>query len=181
MRTGKRPPRKQEPKHLKGYAICKRFNEIRLVRDSERDGVISSQEAFDLAKKRNEDLICITENANPPVCIIQEYSKFLYDEKKREKEQKKKSKVLGVKEIRLSPNIGDGDFNTKVNQSRGFLEKGHDVKLAMLFKGRQNQHADLGFDTINDFIDELSDISEVINKPKKEGRWLRAQVKPLKK
>ena len=150
-----------------------RFREVRLIgTEGEQLGVMSSQEALAKAEEAELDLVCIAPTAKPPVCKIIDYSKYRYDMIRREKEARKKQKIVELKEIRLSPNIDTNDLTTKVNAARKFLEKGNKVKVTLRFRGREMSHMNQSRYILDDFAKELADIA-VIDKPSKvEGRSL---------
>lgn len=148
-----------------------RDKEIRLIgEDGEQLGIMSAKEALKLAKEADLDLVKIAPTAKPPVCKIIDYGKYRYEMARREKEAKKKQKVIDVKEVRLSPNIEANDMRTKANMARKFLEKGDKVKVTLRFRGREMAHMTSSKHILDDFAELLSDIS-VIEKPAKlEGR-----------
>ena len=150
-----------------------RFREVRLIgTEGEQLGVMPSQEALQKAEEAELDLVCIAPTAKPPVCKIIDYSKYRYDLIRREKEARKKQKIVELKEIRLSPNIDTNDLTTKVNAARKFLEKGNKVKVTLRFRGREMSHMNQSRYILDDFAKELSDLA-VIDKPSKvEGRSL---------
>ena len=131
---------------------------------------MSVKEALALAEEAGVDLIKIAPNAKPPVCKISDYGKFKYEQTRREKEAKKKQKVIEVKEIRLSPNIDTNDLNTKSNAARKFLTKGDRVKVTLRFRGREMAHMNSSKHILDDFAEALSDIAVVEKAPKVEGR-----------
>ena len=148
-----------------------RDREVRLIgEDGEQLGVMSAKEALKLAKEAELDLVKIAPSAIPPVCKIVDYGKYRYELARKEKEAKKKQKVIDVKEVRLSPNIDTNDLNTKVNQARKFLTKGDRVKVTLRFRGRELAHVNSSKGILDDFAERLSDVA-VIEKPAKfEGR-----------
>ena len=148
-----------------------RDKEIRLIgEDGEQLGIMSAKEAYKLAREADLDLVKIAPTAKPPVCKIIDYGKYRYELARKEKEAKKKQKVIDVKEVRLSPNIESNDLNTKANMARKFLEKGDKVKVTLRFRGREMAHMASSKHVLDDFAEKLSDIS-VIEKPAKlEGR-----------
>ena len=118
-----------------------RDKEVRLIgEDGEQLGIMSAKEALQLAKEAELDLVKIAPAAKPPVCKIIDYGKYRYELARKEKEAKKKQKVIEVKEVRLSPNIDTNDLNTKIGAARKFLEKGDKVKVALRFRGREMAH-----------------------------------------
>ena len=148
-----------------------RDKEVRVIgANGEMIGVMSSKEAYKLAQEAELDLIKIAPTAQPPVCKIADYGKYKYEQIRKEKEAKKKQKVVEIKEVRLSPNIETNDLNTKVNAAKKFLEKGDKVKITLRFRGREMAHMQSSKHILDDFAERLSDIS-VIEKPAKvEGR-----------
>ena len=148
-----------------------RDREVRLIGESgEQLGIMPSRDALVLAKEAGLDLVKIAPTAKPPVCKIVDYGKFRYEQARKEKEAKKKQKIVEVKEIRLSPNIDTNDMNTKVNNARKFLEKGNKVKITLRFRGREMAHVNATKHILDDFAEELKDIAAVEKPAKLEGR-----------
>ena len=150
-----------------------RAKEVRLVSsDGEQLGVVSIAEAMAKAEEAELDLVLIAPTAKPPVCKIIDYSKYKYELARREKEAKKKQKVIEVKEVRLSPNIDTNDLNTKIGAARKFLEKGNKVKVTLRFRGREMARMFKSKYILDDFAEALSEVA-VVDKPSKaEGRSL---------
>ena len=148
-----------------------RDKEVRLIgEDGEQLGVMPARDALQMAKEAELDLVKIAPTAKPPVCKIIDYGKYRYELARKEKEAKKKQKVIEVKEVRLSPNIDTNDLNTKMGAARKFLEKGDKVKVTLRFRGREMAHMSKSRYILEDFAKELADIA-VIDKPSKvEGR-----------
>ena len=148
-----------------------RDKEVRLIGENgEQLGIMSSREAMQLAREAELDLVKIAPTAKPPVCKIIDYGKFRYEQARKEKEAKKKQKVIEIKEVRLSPNIDTNDLNTKTSAARKFLEKGDKVKVTLRFRGREMAHMSKSRHILDDFAAALSDIA-VVDKPSKvEGR-----------
>lgn len=148
-----------------------RDKEVRLIGESgEQLGIMSAKDAMKKAREANLDLVKIAPTAKPPVCKIIDYGKYRYELARKEKEAKKKQKVIDVKEIRLSPNIDENDLNTKANQARKFLQKGDKVKVALRFRGREMAHMGMSKQILDEFFAKLEDVA-VIDKPAKlEGR-----------
>ncbi len=145
--------------------------EVQLISDEgEKLGVISLQEALEKAEDKKLDLVLVAPNVNPPVCKIMNYGKYKFEQAKKEKEAKKKQKVLEIKEIRITPNIEEHDFGFKSKNARKFLEDGNKVKITVRFKGREVNNVKLGENVLEKFIKELEDVSVVEKKPKLEGR-----------
>lgn len=148
-----------------------RDKEIRLIGESgEQLGIMSSREALKLAEEAGLDLVKIAPTAKPPVCKIADYGKYRYELARKEKDAKRKQKVIEVKEIRMSPNIDTNDLNTKVGAARKFLEKGNRVKVTLRFRGREMAHMSTSKHILDDFAQMLSDIAVVEKMPKVEGR-----------
>ena len=148
-----------------------RDKEIRLIGESgEQLGIMSSREALKLAEEAGLDLVKIAPTAKPPVCKIVDYGKYRYELARKEKDSKRKQKVIEVKEIRMSPNIDTNDLNTKVGAARKFLEKGNRVKVTLRFRGREMAHMSTSKHILDDFAQMLSDIAVVEKMPKVEGR-----------
>ena len=148
-----------------------RDKEVRLIgEDGSQLGIMSAREAFRMAQEAELDLVKIAPTAKPPVCKIIDYGKYRYELARKEKEAKKKQKVIEIKEVRLSPNIDTNDLNTKMGAARKFLEKGDKVKVTLRFRGREMAHMSKSKYILDDFAQGLSDIA-VIDKPAKvEGR-----------
>ena len=153
--------------------------ELRVVTESgEQLGIMPREAAMQKAIEAEADLILIAPQAKPPVARIQDYSKFRYDQVKKERENKKKQKTVEVKEIRLSPNIDTNDLNTKANNARKFLEKGNRVKVTLRFRGREMAHVNATKGVLDDFAASLSDIANMEKAPKMEGRSMSIVLAP---
>lgn len=148
-----------------------RDKEVRVIgSDGQQLGIMSAREAQKLATEAELDLVKIAPKAQPPVCKIIDYGKYRYELARKEKEARKKQKVIDVKEVRLSPNIDTNDLNTKVGAARKFLEKGDKVKVTLRFRGREMAHMSKSKYILDDFAESLADIA-VVDKPSKvEGR-----------
>ncbi len=147
--------------------------ELRVITaDGEQLGIMSARDALAEAEKRGQDLVKIAPQAKPPVAKIMDYSKFRYEQSKREKENRKKQKTIETKEIRLSLNIDIGDFNTKANQAKKFLSKGDKLKVSIRLRGREMAHADLGVKNMERFVEALGEDIVVDKAPKLEGRQI---------
>ena len=148
-----------------------RDKEVRLIsNDGEQLGIVAIQKAQEIAVEKGMDLVKIAPQAKPPVCKIVDYGKFRYEQARREKEAKKKQKVIEVKELRLSPNIDTNDLNTKVNNARKFLEKGDKVKVTLRFRGREMAHMQQSKHILDDFAEMLAEVAVVEKPAKLEGR-----------
>lgn len=148
-----------------------RDKEVRVIGESgEQLGVMATRDALKLAEEAGVDLVKIAPTAKPPVCKIVDYGKFKYEQTRKEKEARKKQKVIEIKEIRLSPNIDTNDLNTKVNAARKFITKGDRVKVTLRFRGREMTHMNNSKHILDDFAQALSDIAVMEKAPKVEGR-----------
>lgn len=148
-----------------------RDKEVRVIGESgEQLGIMSSREALQMAEEAGVDLVKIAPTAKPPVCKLVDYGKYKYELTRKEKEAKKKQRVIEIKEIRLSPNIDTNDLNTKVNAARKFLSKGDRVKVTLRFRGREMAHMASSKHILDDFAQALSDVCVVEKAPKVEGR-----------
>ncbi len=133
-------------------------------------GVVPKTRAQEMAFDKKLDLVNIAPNSKPPVCRITDYGKYRYELMKKEKEAKKKQKVINVKELRLTPNIESHDLNTKANQGIKFLDNGDRVKVSVRFRGREMGHTEIGREVLGDFVNLISEHGVVDKKPKMEGR-----------
>lgn len=148
-----------------------RDKEVRLVGENgEQLGIMSSRDAMKLAEEQELDLVKIAPTAKPPVCKIIDYGKYRYELARKDKEAKKKQKVVEVKEIRMSPNIDTNDLNTKMNATKKFLAKGNKVKITLRFRGREMAHMHSSKHILDDFAKSLADVAVIEKAPKVEGR-----------
>ncbi len=150
-----------------------RDKEVRLIgANGEQLGIVSAKEAQRIAREAELDLVKVAPMAKPPVCKIIDYGKYRYEQARKEKEARKKQKVIEIKEVRLSPNIEENDLKTKVSAARKFIQKGNKVKITLRFRGREMSHMNNSRHILEDFAEQLSDIA-VVDKPSKvEGRSL---------
>jgi translation initiation factor IF-3 len=160
-----------------------RFPQVMVIDDvsGDRLGVMSSREAQFMANEQELDLVCVSPTAQPPVVKIMDYQKFKFEQQKKARVAKKNQKVVEIKEIRLSPTIDIGDFNTKLKQGQKFLEAGDKLKLSIRFKGRMIVHQQLGMDVLLRYADAVSEQATVTEPPKMEGRSLFMLLEPVKK
>ena len=150
-----------------------RIREVRVTSASgEQLGIMATRDALHMAEEQHLDLVEVAPKAKPPVCRIMDFGKYRYEQQKRDKEAKKKQKVIEIKEIRLSPNIDSNDLNTKVSAARKFLTKGDRVKVTLRFRGREMAHMYDSKHILDDFAKSLGDISTVEKQPKVEGRTM---------
>ena len=156
--------------------------EVQLIGENgEKLGVISFNEALEKAEEKNLDLVLVAPNATPVVCKIMNYGKYKFEQAKKEKEAKKKQKVLEVKEIRVTPNIEEHDFGFKSKNARKFLEDGNKVKITVKFRGRELNYVKLGEEALNKFVEDLSDIASLEKKPLLEGKNMFIILAPINK
>ncbi len=175
---GPRMPRKEEP-----YAINERIRarEVRLVGDNVENGIYPIQQALKMADEMELDLIEISPTAQPPVCKILDYSKFLYQQKKRLKEQKAKATKVVVKEIRFGPQTDDHDYNFKLKHAQSFLQEGSKVKAYVFFKGRSILFKEQGEVLLLRFANDLEELGKVEQMPVLEGKRMIIMISPKKK
>lgn len=148
-----------------------RAKEVQLIGENgEKLGVVSLHEALDKATEKNLDLALVAPNGNPPVCKIMNYGKYKFEQAKKEKESKKKQKVLEVKEIRVTPNIEEHDFGFKSKNAKKFIQDGNKVKITVRFRGREVNNVKSGEVVLKKFIDALEDVAVVEKQPKLEGK-----------
>ena len=157
-----------------------RVREVRLVGDNVEQGVYPIFQALKIAEEQGLDLVEISPNAEPPVCRVIDYQKFLYQQKKRQKEQKAKSVKIVVKEIRFGPQTDDHDFNFKLKHAIGFLQEGAKVRAYVFFKGRSILFKDQGSDLLERFVNALEDYGKVESAPKLEGKKMIVVIAPKK-
>ena len=147
--------------------------EVRLIgADGGQLGVMSAAEAQRYADEAGLDLVKISPNAVPPVCKLMDYGKFRFEQAKKEKEAKKNQHVVEVKEVRMSPGIDVGDFNTKVRSAQKFLADGNRVKVTVRFRGREMAHTDIGKNLLLDFAAQCAEVGTMDKEPKLEGRHM---------
>jgi translation initiation factor IF-3 len=152
---------------------------VRLIGpDGNQLGVVPTQKAQEIANQHELDLVEVAPQVSPPVCRIMDFSKFKYDQEKKEREAKKHQKQGRLKEIRLKPNIDDHDFQVKVKQAISFLEKKDKVKINLFFRGRQMEHLDLGRKVLDRFIMDMQNKGQIEKEPSLEGRVMSFVVAP---
>ena len=159
-----------------------RDKEIRLIGESgEQLGIMSAKQALELATAQELDLVKISPNAVPPVCKIMDYGKYKYESAKREKESKKKQRVVVMKELRLRPAIEENDLKTKAKMGTKFLANGDKLKVSVRFRGRELGHKDIGFIVLDKFVELVQEQGTPVGKPKMEGNSLVLMVEPTAK
>jgi len=156
-----------------------RAREIRVIGENgEQIGVVPVSEALKLAKERNLDLVEVAPKAEPPVCRIMDFSKYKYEQEKRERLARKKQRVIHIKEIRVKPNIEEHDYQTKLCHLKRFLERGDKAKITLIFRGREMAHIETGRNLMDRFMRDLSEFAEVERPPVLEGRFMVMMVTP---
>ena len=157
------------------------YEQIRLVSDSgEQLGILSPEEARKIAEERGMDLVEIAPNAEPPVCRLMDYGKYLYASAKKKQESKKKQKQITVKEIKFRPGTDIGDYDIKVRNLTKFLDAGNKVKVTLRFRGREMAHQELGMEMLKRVEEDLKEIGTVEQMPKMEGRQMVMVLAPIK-
>ena len=148
-----------------------RFKEVQVIDDQgNKLDKMSINDAMNLAMDKNLDLVLVSSNPTNPVCKLMDYGKYKFEQAKREKESKKKQKTFELKELRVTPNIEEHDFNFKVKNAKKFLADGNKVKITVRFRGREVNYAKMGEEVLNKFVQELSEVSTLEKKPLLEGK-----------
>ncbi|MFD2632958.1 translation initiation factor IF-3 [Idiomarina piscisalsi] len=181
MKGGKRTQKAADKNRINDQIMG--VDEVRLIgTDGEQIGVVSINEALDAAAEAGVDLVEMSPNAEPPVCRLMDYGKFLFEKSKEQKEQKKKQKQIQVKEVKFRPGTDEGDYQVKLRNLRRFLEGGDKTKVTIRFRGREMAHQELGIDLLNRVKADLEEISTVESFPKRaEGRQMIMVLAPVKK
>lgn len=158
-----------------------REKEVRLI-DSNGDqlGIVPGRKALEMAEAKQLDLVMISQTAKPPVCKIMDFSKYLYEVSKKEKEARKNQKVINIKEIRFTPNIEEHDLNVKAKNAEKFLRDGDKVKVTVRFRGRETDYSHIGQKLLVQFAEKLSEVGDIEKEAKLEGRNLIMILKPKK-
>ena len=156
-----------------------RDKEIRLIgAEGEQMGIMSSDEALKIADEQGLDLVKISPQAVPPVCKLMNYGKFRFEQSKREKEAKKNQHVVEIKEIRMSPGIDVGDFNTKIKNAQKFIADGNRVKVSVRFRGREMAHTEIGKELLDRFAEQCAETANLDKGAKLEGRMMSIFLSP---
>lgn len=167
--------RKQQQQQRKYYRTNDRIyaHTLRVLdTDGKQIGILSKMEALNLAREQGLDLVEVAAQAKPPVAKIIDFKKFLYQEEKKKREEKRKAKISETKEIRLGPFMSDNDLQVSIRKGREFLEDGDKIRLVVKFKGRQITHPEFGHGVVKKVTDALSDISKIDREPHLEGKQL---------
>ena len=155
-----------------------RVKEVRVVGDAgEQLGVMTVPDALKRAEEAGLDLVEVAPTAAPPVCRIIDYSRYKYEQEKREKEARKKQKIVHIKELRLGPKNGEHDYQFKLRHLEDFLKRGDKVKVTMMFRGREMTHTDIGRKMLERLASDISSIGEIEESPRLEGRIISMVVK----
>ena len=156
-----------------------RDKEVRLIgSEGEQLGIMSSDEALKIADEKGLDLVKISPQATPPVCKLMNYGKFKFEQSKREKEARKNQHVVEIKEIRMSPGIDVGDFNTKLKNAQKFIADGNRVKVSVRFRGREMAHTDIGKALLEKFAEQCAETANLDKGAKLEGRMMSIFLSP---
>ena len=156
-----------------------RDKEVRLISEnSEQLGIMSAEQALEIAIDHGLDLVKIAPNSVPPVCKIMDYGKYRFEQSKREKEARRNQHVVEIKEIRMSPSIGDNDFNTKLKNGQKFLREGNRLKVAVRFRGREMAHTEIGEELLKRFAAGCEEVATVDKNPKLDGRHMSMFLSP---
>ena len=156
-----------------------RDKEIRLIgSEGEQLGIMTPDEALKIADEQGLDLVKISPQATPPVCKLMNYGKFRFEQSKREKEAKKNQHVVEIKEIRMSPGIDVGDFNTKLKNAQKFIADGNRVKVSVRFRGREMAHTEIGKDLLDKFAEQCAEVANLDKGAKLEGRMMSIFLSP---
>lgn len=172
-------PKKRGPLHRINDAIS--ASEVRLILENgEQAGIVDIKEALERASKAQLDLVEIADQAEPPVCKIMNYGKFIFEQKKKVKDQKKNQKQTQLKEIKFRPGTEEGDYQVKLRNLRRFLENGDKAKITIRFRGREMAHRELGDKLLTRLAEDLDEISTVEQAAKREGRQMFMVLAPKK-
>ncbi|MDQ7038265.1 MAG: translation initiation factor IF-3 [Aquificota bacterium] len=161
-----------------------RAKEVRLIDENGRQiGILPLEEALKIAEEKELDLVEVAPQANPPVCKIMDYGKFKYEMKKKEREARRKQREhsVEVKDIRMKVRIDEHDLKVKLKHMREFLEDGDKVRIRIRFRGRENAHPELGDKLVQRIVEDLKDVGEVENPPKREGPFLVFTLMPKRR
>lgn len=181
VRRGRpRPQQPEAPKDNINDAISAK--EVRLIdQDGEQVGVVSIAEALERADEAGLDLVEIAAKADPPVCRIMDYGKFLYQQQKKQHDAKKNQKQVQVKEVKFRPGTEEGDYQVKLRNLMRFLEQGDRVKVTIWFRGREITHKELGMKMLERVKEDVQEVATVEQEPKMEGRQMQMMIAPTKK
>jgi len=169
------PPKQSGPRVNRAITS----NQVRLIgAEGENHGVVTVDEAMNIARNSGLDLVEISPNAEPPVCKVLDFGKFKYEQQKKANLARKKQKTQDVKEIKMRPGIDVHDYNTKLKKVHQFIDNGDKVKLTIRFRGREMAHQELGMDVLNRVADEMEETAKIEARPKLEGRQMIMVIAP---
>ena len=155
-------------------------SEIRLIdNDGSQVGIITIEEAIELANSKGMDVVEVSPNASPPVCRVMDFGKFVFEQKKKNQGAKKKQKIIHVKEIKFRPLIEESDYNIKLGKIFKFLEQGDKVKISLRYRGRELRHAELGENLLKRVCDDIANVATIEQEAQREGRQLIMIVAPI--
>lgn len=175
-----REPVKRKDEGLVNEGI--RARELMVITDTgEKLGVVSTYKALNMAYDRNLDLVVVAPGSKPPVAKFMDYNKYKYEQQRKQREARKNQKIVQLKELRLSPKIDIGDFNTKLNHGRKFLENGDKLKISIRFRGREMAYTNQGRQVMFDFAKQVEDLATIESHPKQDGRNMFMTLKPIDK
>lgn len=175
--SNKKNPQRDLPKINENI----RFPKVRVIdTEGEQLGVLDTRDANRLAQEKELDLVLVSETADPPVCRIMDYGKFKFEQEKKARAIRKKQHTADVKEVKMRYIIDEHDYQVRVNQAKRFLNSGDKVKATINFRGREAQHTHLGQELLERLSQDLADIAEIQQKPKKEGRNMIMLLSPKK-
>mgnify|MGYP002777181219 FL=1 len=158
-----------------------RFPKIRVIdSDGAQLGILTPREALQMAEEKELDLVLVSDKADPPVCRIMDYGKFKFEQEKKAREARKKQHTVDVKEVKMRYKIEEHDYNVRINQAKRFLRDGDKVKATIMFRGREIQHSDIAEELLKRMADDLQEVAEVQQAPKKEGRNMMMLLAPKK-
>ncbi|XTZ10914.1 MAG: translation initiation factor IF-3 [cyanobacterium endosymbiont of Rhopalodia yunnanensis] len=158
-----------------------RFPEIRVIdNDGAQVGLLTPEEALTIAQEKELDLVLVSETAKPPVCRIMDYGKYKFEQEKKAREAKKKQHTADVKEVKMRYKIGESDYIVRINQAKRFLKSGDKVKATVTFRGREIQHSNLALNLLDRMAQDLKDIADIQQIPKREGRNMMMFLTPKK-
>lgn len=180
IRGGKKSPQAAQKNRINEDITAK---EVRLIDiEGEQAGIVSLKDAQAMADEAGVDLVEISPNAEPPVCKVMDYGKFLFEKSKLQKEQKKKQKQIQIKEIKFRPGTDEGDYQVKLRNLRKFLDAGDKAKVTIRFRGREMAHQEIAIDLLNRVKADLEDLAQVESFPNRvEGRQMVMMLAPLAK
>ncbi|NEO86884.1 MAG: translation initiation factor IF-3 [Spirulina sp. SIO3F2] len=173
----KRKPRRDLPQINERV----RFPKIRVIdTDGTQLGIITSEEGRRLAEEKELDLVLVSDKSDPPVCRIMDYGKYKFEQEKKAREARKKQHTATVKEVKMRYKIDDHDYQVRVNNAKRFLKEGDKVKATITFRGREIQHSNLAEQLLNRMANDLEEVAEIQQRPKREGRNMMMLLAPKK-